>query len=77
MEWEKLLLSQTWRLVPRIGKKVLVIDCDYQANVTSLCLGDALTKQKDKSFTHAIKFDLPLDDVVVGTPVKNVGSGAL
>lgn len=54
------------------GKLVLVIDCDYQANVTSLLCGDELTKQKEKSITHAIKYDLTLDDVVVGTPFKNI-----
>jgi chromosome partitioning protein len=55
-----------------LGKMVLVIDCDYQANVTSLLCGDELLKQKEKSITHAIKNDLILDDVVVGTPFKNL-----
>ena len=54
------------------GKNVLVIDCDYQANVTSLLCGDIAAKQKERSFTQAIKLDLTLDDVVVGTPIKNV-----
>lgn len=54
------------------GKQVLVIDCDYQANVTSLLCGDELTKQKEKSITYAIKHDLTLDEVVVGTPFKNI-----
>src|SRR5579871_138457 len=54
------------------GKNILVIDCDYQANVTSLLCGDAVAKQKEKSFTNAIKSDLTLDRVAIGTPIKNV-----
>jgi chromosome partitioning protein len=54
------------------GKLVLVIDCDYQANVTSLLCGDEVLKQKEKSITYAIKYDLTLDNIVVGTKVKNV-----
>lgn len=54
------------------GKLVLVIDCDYQANVTSLLCGDEQSKQKEKSITYAIKNDLTIDDVVVGTPFKNI-----
>lgn len=54
------------------GKHVLVIDCDYQANVTSLLCGDDQIKQKEKSITYAIKNDLTIDDVVVGTPFKNI-----
>lgn len=55
-----------------MGKMVLVIDCDYQANVTSLLCGDELTKQKEKSITYAIKNDLTVDCVTVGTPFKNI-----
>lgn len=54
------------------GKMVLVIDCDYQANVTSLLCGDEQTKNKERSLTHAIKNDLTLEHVVVGTAFKNV-----
>lgn len=54
------------------GKMVLVIDCDYQANVTTLLCGDQQTKVKEKSFTRAIKDDLSLDQVVVSTAIKNV-----
>lgn len=54
------------------GKMVLVIDCDYQANVTSLLCGDEQTKSKERSLTHAIKNDLTLEHVVVGTAFKNV-----
>lgn len=55
-----------------MGKMVLVIDCDYQANVTSLLCGDEFTKQKEKSITYAIKNDLTVDCVAVGTPFKNI-----
>ena len=51
---------------------VLVIDCDYQANVTSLLCGDEQVKRKEKSFTHAIKNDLTLEKVVVGTSFPNI-----
>lgn len=54
------------------GNLVLVIDCDYQANVTSLLCGDEQVKKKEKSITNAIKHDLTLDKVVVGTPFKNI-----
>lgn len=54
------------------GKLVLVIDCDYQANVTSLLCGDDQIKKKEKSITYAIKNDLTVDEVVVGTPFKNI-----
>lgn len=54
------------------GNLVLVIDCDYQANVSSLLCGDEQVKQKNKSITHAIKHDLSVDQVVVGTPFKNI-----
>ncbi len=54
------------------GKLVLVIDCDYQANVTSLLCGDEQIMQKEKSITHAIKNDLTLEDVVVGTSFRNI-----
>ncbi len=54
------------------GKMVLVIDCDYQANVTSLLCGDQQIKQKERSITYAIKNDLTIEDVVVGTPFKNI-----
>lgn len=54
------------------GHVVCVIDCDYQANVTSLLCGDDQIKQKEKSITHAFKNDLTIDDVVVGTPFKNI-----
>lgn len=54
------------------GKLVLVIDCDYQANVTSLLCGDEQFKKKERSLTAAIKEDLKLDEVVVGTPFKNI-----
>lgn len=54
------------------GEKVLVIDCDYQANVTSLLCGDDQLKQKEKSFTHAIKHDLSFDRVMVPTAFKNI-----
>jgi len=54
------------------GKLILVIDCDYQANVTSLLCGDQQLKHKEKSFTHAIKHDLTVDKVVVPTPFKNI-----
>ncbi len=54
------------------GNMVLVIDCDYQANVTSLLCGDEQVKQKDKSLTYAIKHDLTLEKVVVGTAFRNI-----
>lgn len=54
------------------GQKVLVIDCDYQANLTSLFCGDDQLKRKEKSFTHAIKNDLSFDKVMVATPYKNI-----
>lgn len=54
------------------GKLVLVVDCDYQANVTSLLCGDEQLKEKERSFTFAIKNDLTLDKVVVPTPFKNI-----
>lgn len=54
------------------GKKVLVVDCDYQANVTSLLCTDDQFKDNKKTITHAIKNDLTLEDVVVGTPYKNI-----
>jgi chromosome partitioning protein len=54
------------------NKKVLVIDCDYQANVTSLLCGDEQFKYKEKSFTHAIKNDLKVNNVVVNTRFKNL-----
>lgn len=54
------------------GKLVLVIDCDYQANVTSLLCGDQQLTQKEKSFTHAIKKDLTVEEVAVPTPFKNI-----
>lgn len=54
------------------GHLVLVIDCDYQANVTSLLCGDEQMKNKERSFTHAIKNDLTLEEVVIGTKFKNI-----
>ena len=54
------------------GNMVLVIDCDYQANVTSLLCGDEQVKRKEKSFTQAIKKDLTLEKVVVGTSFQNI-----
>jgi chromosome partitioning protein len=54
------------------GKKILVIDCDYQANVTSLLCGDEQLKLKEKSFTYAIKHDLSIDKVSVVTRFKNL-----
>jgi chromosome partitioning protein len=51
---------------------VLVIDCDYQANATSLFCGDAQFKDEERTFTTAIKHDLTLDQVVVATPFKNI-----
>lgn len=54
------------------GKIVLVIDCDYQANVTSLLCGDEQLKNIEKSFTYAIKHDLSVDKVSVPTPFKNL-----
>lgn len=54
------------------GKLVLVIDCDYQANVTSLLCGDQQLKDQEKSFTWAIKNDLTVDKVSVATPFKNI-----
>lgn len=55
-----------------LGKLVLVIDCDYQGNVTSLLCGDEQLKDNKKSLTRAIKDDLKLKDVVVGSPFKNI-----
>lgn len=55
-----------------LNKRVLIIDCDYQANVTTLLCGDEVSRQKDSSITQAIKFDLTLDAVVIGTPIKNI-----
>ncbi|MCB0716773.1 MAG: AAA family ATPase, partial [Chitinophagaceae bacterium] len=54
------------------GFQVLVIDCDYQANATSLLCGDDQFKQKKNSFTYAIKNDLTLDKVVVKTSFANI-----
>ncbi len=54
------------------GARVLVIDCDYQANVTSLLCGDDQLKQKEKTLTHAIKNDLTFDQVAVTTSFKNI-----
>lgn len=54
------------------GNLVLVIDCDYQGNVTSLLCGDEQLKDKQKSLTRAIKDDLRLKEVVVGSPFKNI-----
>lgn len=51
---------------------VLVIDCDYQANATTLLCGDEQLKHTTKSLTHAIKNDLSLKDVIVATPHKNI-----
>lgn len=62
-------------LAATLGEKgylVLVIDCDYQANVTSLLCGDEQIKQKEMSITYAIKNDLNLEQVVIGTPFKNI-----
>lgn len=55
-----------------LGNLVLVIDCDYQGNVTSLLCGDEQLKDKNKSLTRAIKDDLKLKEVVVGSPFKNI-----
>lgn len=55
-----------------LGKRVLVIDCDYQANATSLFCGDEATKQNEKSITHAIKFDLNITRVLMHTPFNNI-----
>ncbi len=54
------------------GARVLVIDCDYQANVTSLLCGDDQLKKKEKTLTHAIKNDLSFDQVAVTTSFKNI-----
>lgn len=54
------------------GNMVLVIDCDYQANVSSLFLGDEQIKDESLSITQAIKHDLTLDEVVVGTRFQNI-----
>jgi chromosome partitioning protein len=54
------------------GNVVLVIDCDYQANVTSLLCGDEQVKIKEQSITYAVKNELTLEDVVVGTKFKNI-----
>jgi chromosome partitioning protein len=55
-----------------LGNLVLVIDCDYQANVTSLLCGDEQFNDHSKTLTRAIKEDLKLKDVVVGSPFKNI-----
>lgn len=55
-----------------LGHSILVIDCDYQANATSLLCGDEQIAQKELSLTYAIKNDLTMEDVVIGTSVKNV-----
>lgn len=54
------------------GNKVLVVDCDYQSNVTSLLCGDEQIKDKKKSLTYAIKHDLDFTHVMVGTKFKNI-----
>lgn len=51
-------------------KMVLVIDADYQSNTTTLLIGDK--KQDQQSITYAIKNDLSLDKVVMGTLYKNI-----
>jgi len=54
------------------GRRVLLIDCDYQANLTSLLCGDDQLNDKKKSFTYAVKHDLTLEKVVVTTKFKNI-----
>ncbi len=54
------------------GNKVLVIDCDYQANATSLFCGDGQIKKQEQSYTYAIKNDLSFDKVMVKTSFKNI-----
>jgi chromosome partitioning protein len=56
----------------KVSKMVLVIDCDYQANATTLLGGDDFAKQSKQSITHAIKHDFSLDKVTVGTRYKNI-----
>ena len=53
-------------------KLVLAIDCDYQAHLTSLLCGDDQFKNKEKSITHAIKNDLTVEKVAIGTPFANL-----
>ena len=50
----------------------LVIDCDYQANATTLLCGDEQLQDKKHSLTLAIKNELSLEDVVIPTKHKNI-----
>lgn len=50
----------------------LVIDCDYQANATTLLCGDEQMQDKKHSLTLAIKNELSLKEVVIPTKHKNI-----
>lgn len=54
------------------GSKVLVIDCDYQSNLSSLFGGDEQLQDKTHTLTYAIKNDLNFTKVIVPTPFKNL-----
>lgn len=55
-----------------LGYLVLVIDCDYQANATSLLCGDEQLNNPHKNFTYAIKNDLTVKDVAISSKIINV-----
>lgn len=55
------------------GKKVLVIDTDYQANATiGLGMSQLTEKDSSKNLGYAIKNDLTIEDVVISTPFENL-----
>lgn len=55
----------------QIGKRVLVLDLDYQANATAL-LGGSDVAKSGKTITRAIEEDLKLEQVVEKTKVENI-----
>ena len=54
-----------------MGKRVCVIDVDYQANATALLGGTEIAKA-GKTLTHALDQELHLDDVVEKTKFENI-----
>ncbi|MBX9839298.1 MAG: ParA family protein [Silvanigrellaceae bacterium] len=57
----------------KIGKKVLVIDMDYQGDATIILgVDEVLKNDPQKSLYHAIKNDLTLKDIRLKSNIENV-----
>ena len=54
-----------------MGKRVLVVDADYQANAT-IGLGMAHLIETNQNLKHALENNLTVDAVIANTPIPNI-----